>query len=69
LCPWELGSGAFVCRGTSNTNTAMFGVRGKTLWSYGGGRSGVDDVAAGTLGPDASKRVVADSTAMAGFVY
>jgi hypothetical protein len=47
----------------------MFGVGGKTLWSYGGGRSGVDDVAAGTLGPDASKRVVADSTAMAGFVY
>jgi hypothetical protein len=67
LCPWELGSGAYVCRGTSNTDTAMFGVGGKDS-VVKRRRSGMDDVVAGAS-QDAPKRIVADSTAMAGFVY
>lgn len=58
VVPVELGDGAFLCRGTWNTNTMLFDVEGKTLWSYGGGLNGIDDAAAGTLGPDDSKRVV-----------
>jgi hypothetical protein len=54
----ELGSGVLLCRGTWNTNTALFDIGGKTLWSYGGGLAGIDDAAAGALGPNASKRIV-----------
>jgi hypothetical protein len=54
----ELGSGAFLCRGTWNTNTALFDARGKTLWSYGGGTTGIDDAAVGELGTDDAKRIV-----------
>lgn len=54
----NVGTGVFLCRGTWNTNTALFDAGGKTLWSYGGGMNGIDDAAAGTLGPDALKRIV-----------
>jgi hypothetical protein len=56
----ELGSGAFLCRGTWNTNTTLLDLSGKTLWSYGGRTPGpgIDDAAVGELGADGTKRVV-----------
>lgn len=52
------GSGAFLCRGTWNTNTTLFDMEGKPLWSYSGGLNGIDDAAAATLGPSGLKRIV-----------
>lgn len=54
----DLGNGSFLCRGTWNTNTTLFDMGGRPLWSYGGGLTGIDDAAAGTLGPNATKRIV-----------
>jgi hypothetical protein len=54
----ELGVGSFLCRGAWNTNVELFDAAGKTLWSYGGGLSGIDNAAAGTLGPNATPSVV-----------
>jgi hypothetical protein len=54
----ELVNGSFLCRGAWNTNVELFDAEGKTLWSYGGGLRGIDDAAAGTLGPNATASVV-----------
>ena len=54
----ELGVGSFLCRGAWGTNVELFDAAGKTLWSYGGGLSAIDNAAAGTLGPNATPSVV-----------
>ena len=54
----ELGIGRLLCRGTWNTNTALFDLNGKVLWSYSGGMQGIDDADAGDLGPNGSEKVV-----------
>jgi len=65
----ELGVGSFLCRGDWGTNVELFDAAGKTLWSYGGGLSAIDNAAAGTLGPNAIPSVVvSDSTATAASV-
>jgi hypothetical protein len=53
-----LASGSFLCRGAWITNVELFDAAGKTLWSYEGGDSGIDDAAAGTLGPNATESIV-----------
>jgi hypothetical protein len=53
-----LASGSFLCRGAWVTNVELFDAAGKTLWSYEGGGNGIDDAAAGTLGPNAIESVV-----------
>lgn len=54
----EVGAGAFLCRGTWSKGTMLFDSEGKTLWSYGGGMTGVDDAAAGFLHAGGSQQVV-----------
>jgi hypothetical protein len=54
----SLASGSFLCRGAWITNVELFDATGKTLWSYGGGASGINDAAAGTLGPNATESIV-----------
>lgn len=54
----ELGVGSFLCRGDWGTNVELFDAAGKTLWSYDGGSIGIDNAAAGTLGPNATPSVV-----------
>jgi hypothetical protein len=54
----RLASGSFLCRGAWITNVELFDAAGKTLWPYEGGGSGIDDAAAGTLGPNATESVV-----------
>jgi hypothetical protein len=53
----RLASGSFLCRGAWITNVELFDAAGKTLWSYEGG-GGIDDAAAGTLGPNATESIV-----------
>jgi len=56
----DLG-GAFLCRGSWNTDVTLFDVNGKRLWSYGDLTQGIDDAAAGALGKDGLERVVIGS--------
>ena len=55
---FNLDGGAFLCRGGWNTDARLFDSDGKTVWSYGGGLSGIDDAAAGVLGGENARRVV-----------
>jgi len=54
----EVGAGAFLCRGTWSKGTMLFDSEGKTLWSFGGGITGVNDAAAGVLGAGGPQEVV-----------
>lgn len=53
----NVGSGAFLCRGSWNHGTTLIDAEGAPLWSYNGESAGVDDAAAGELG-DGKKIVV-----------
>jgi hypothetical protein len=54
----KAGTGAFLCRGAWSKGAMLIDAEGKTLWSYGGGVTGVDDAAAGVLGAAGAEEVV-----------
>jgi hypothetical protein len=54
----KVGAGAFLCRGAWSKGAMLIDAEGNALWSYGGGVVGVDDAAAGALGPGDAEEIV-----------